>query len=191
MKLPSTLQCKERQNRWSFGLLTPCATICCLVITNRGKAFISHFILRNYEPRTVVFIYKFIFVSALILNIYSNFSLLFIFCKVGLDCCYYYYLLLLLSRGSSVGIALGYGLDDRGSRVRFSAGAGNFSFSTASRKALGLTQPPIQWEPGALSLGLRRPGREANHSPPSSAEVKNAWSYTSTPPIRLHGVLLS
>jgi hypothetical protein len=31
------------------------------------------------------------------------------------------------SRGSSVGIALGYGLDDRDSRVRFPAGAGNFS----------------------------------------------------------------
>jgi hypothetical protein len=31
------------------------------------------------------------------------------------------------SRDSSVGIALGYELDDRGSRVRFSAGAGNFS----------------------------------------------------------------
>jgi hypothetical protein len=28
---------------------------------------------------------------------------------------------------SSVGIALGYGLDDRGSRVRFPAGDGNFS----------------------------------------------------------------
>jgi hypothetical protein len=28
---------------------------------------------------------------------------------------------------SSVGMALGYGLDDRGSRVRFSTGAGNFS----------------------------------------------------------------
>jgi hypothetical protein len=28
---------------------------------------------------------------------------------------------------SSVGIALGYGLDDRGSRVPFPAGAGNFS----------------------------------------------------------------
>jgi hypothetical protein len=26
-----------------------------------------------------------------------------------------------------VGIAMGYGLDDRGSRVRFPAGAGNFS----------------------------------------------------------------
>jgi hypothetical protein len=31
------------------------------------------------------------------------------------------------SRDSSVGIALGYGLDDRGYRVRFLAGAGNFS----------------------------------------------------------------
>jgi len=29
------------------------------------------------------------------------------------------------------------------------------------------------------------------HSPPSSAEVKNAWSYTFTPPVRLHGVVLS
>jgi hypothetical protein len=34
---------------------------------------------------------------------------------------------------------------------------------------------------GALSLGIKWPGREADHSPPSSAEVKNAWSYTSTP----------
>jgi hypothetical protein len=34
---------------------------------------------------------------------------------------------LIKSRDSSVGIALGYGLDDRGSRVRFPAGAGNFS----------------------------------------------------------------
>jgi hypothetical protein len=31
------------------------------------------------------------------------------------------------SRDSSVGMALGYGLDDRGSRIRFLAGAGNFS----------------------------------------------------------------
>jgi hypothetical protein len=32
------------------------------------------------------------------------------------------------SRDSSVGIALGYGPDDRGSRVRFPAGVGNISF---------------------------------------------------------------
>jgi hypothetical protein len=33
----------------------------------------------------------------------------------------------------------------------------------------------------ALSLGVKRPWREDDHSPPSSAAVKNAWSYTSTP----------
>jgi hypothetical protein len=47
--------------------------------------------------------------------------------------------------------------------------------------ALDPTQPRIQWVPGILSLGVKWPGREADYSPPSSAEVKNAWSYTSTP----------
>jgi hypothetical protein len=42
-----------------------------------------------------------------------------------------------------------------------------------SRTALGPTQPPIQWVTGALSAGLKRPRREADHSPPSSAEVKD------------------
>jgi hypothetical protein len=56
-----------------------------------------------------------------------------------------------------------------------------FLFTTGSRTALGPTQPPIQWVRGALSLGIKRPGCEADHSPPSSAEIKNAWSYTSTP----------
>jgi len=69
-------------------------------------------------------------------------------------------------------IATGYGLDDQGSRVRFRAGARNFSTDTASRPALGPTQPSIQWIRGALSLGVKRPGREADYSPPSSAEMK-------------------
>jgi hypothetical protein len=30
----------------------------------------------------------------------------------------------------------------------------------------------LQWVPGDLSLGVKRPGREAYHSPPSSTEVK-------------------
>jgi hypothetical protein len=63
----------------------------------------------------------------------------------------------------------------------FRRGLGIFLFTTVSRTALGPTQPPIQWEPGAISLGVKRPGREADHPPPSSAEVKNAWSYTSIP----------
>jgi len=37
----------------------------------------------------------------------------------------------------------------------------------------------------ALSPKEKRQGREANNSPPSSAEVKNAWSY---PSICLHMV---
>jgi hypothetical protein len=58
---------------------------------------------------------------------------------------------------------------------------GIFFFTTASRTALGPTQHPIQRVPGSLSLGVKRPWREADHSPPSSAEVKNALSYTYTP----------
>jgi hypothetical protein len=50
-----------------------------------------------------------------------------------------------------------------------------------NRPALGSTKPLIQWVSGALSLGVKRPGREADHLPPSSAAVKNAWRYTSTP----------
>jgi hypothetical protein len=34
---------------------------------------------------------------------------------------------------------------------------------------------------GALSLGVKRLGREAAHSPPSSSGVKNVWSCNSTP----------
>jgi hypothetical protein len=32
-------------------------------------------------------------------------------------------------------------------------------------------QPPIHWVSGGSSLGVKRQGRKANHSPPSSAEV--------------------
>jgi hypothetical protein len=56
-------------------------------------------------------------------------------------------------------------------------------FATAvSTSALGPSpQPPIQWVRGALSLGVQRPGRGADNSPPSSEKVENVWSYTSTP----------
>jgi hypothetical protein len=55
--------------------------------------------------------------------------------------------------------------------------------------ALGPTQPSIQWVPGALSLGVKRPGREADHYLHLVPRVKNKWSYNSTPPIRLRGVV--
>jgi hypothetical protein len=74
--------------------------------------------------------------------------------------------------GWLVDIALRYGLDNRGSRVRLPVGARNSLFTTASRTVLGPTQPPIQWVPGTLSLEVKRPGLEADHSPPSSTEVR-------------------
>jgi hypothetical protein len=70
-------------------------------------------------------------------------------------------------------------------------GLGIFLFPNASRTALRPAQSPIQWVPGALSLGVKRPGREADHSPPFSAEVKEWVELYLHSPIRLHGVVLS
>jgi hypothetical protein len=80
---------------------------------------------------------------------------------------------------SSVGIAMGCGLDDRGSisnrAKRF------FVFSTASRLALEPTLPPIQWLLGALPPGVKWPGHEADHSSPSSAKVNNGGALPPLP----------
>jgi hypothetical protein len=78
-----------------------------------------------------------------------------------------------LDRGQRAVIAqLGYGLDDRGSGVRFPAGAGNFSLSHRVQNGSGA-------HPASYPMGTRgsfprvkQPGREADHSPPSSAKVK-------------------
>jgi hypothetical protein len=61
-----------------------------------------------------------------------------------------------------------------------------FLFSIVSRPALGHTEPPIQWVPEE-----KRPGREADHSPPSSAEVKSGGAITPLPHICFHGVMLN
>jgi hypothetical protein len=89
----------------------------------------------------------------------------------------------------SVGIATSYGLYNRGVGVRVPVWSKKLS-SPDRRHRLRSTQPPIQWVPGAIFTGIKRPGREVDHSPPSSAEVKKMWIYTSTP-IRLHGVVLN
>jgi len=43
--------------------------------------------------------------------------------------------------------------------------------------------------PGFLSPVVKWMGHETDHLPPSRAEVKNVWSYTSTPPICLNGMV--
>jgi hypothetical protein len=49
-----------------------------------------------------------------------------------------------------------------------------FLFATASRSAVGPSQPPSKLVTGVLIPRVKRPGRVPDHSPPSSVEVKNA-----------------
>jgi hypothetical protein len=49
---------------------------------------------------------------------------------------------------------------------------------------------PISCAIGTGSFpGVKRPGRSADHPLPSTAEVTNEYSYTSTPPPDLRGML--
>jgi hypothetical protein len=65
-----------------------------------------------------------------------------------------------------------------------------FLFATASIQTLGPSSL-IQWLLEIFTLEGKQPGHEADHSPTSNSKVKNSWSYTSTPPISLHGVVLN
>jgi hypothetical protein len=64
--------------------------------------------------------------------------------------------------------------------IRVPAGASDFHSSPKRQDRL--------WDPHNLLfnthicsfLGIKRPGRGVNQSPPSSAQVKNDWSYIST-----------
>ena len=68
---------------------------------------------------------------------------------------------------SVVGIAAAYGLYGPGNESRWGR-----DFRHLSRLALRPTQQPLQWY--RVFLGSRiRPGRDADLSPPSIAEVKN------------------
>jgi hypothetical protein len=77
----------------------------------------------------------------------------------------------LRSRGSSVSIVSDYGLDDRGS---ITDEAEDFSFSLCVQ--IGSGAHPASYPMGTgdpFPGGKARPGRDTDHSPPSSAEVKN------------------
>jgi hypothetical protein len=95
---------------------------------------------------------------------------------------YYYYYYYYRSRDSSVGIATAYGLDDREVTVPVPLGSRIVSSPQRPDRPWGPTQPTIIRKPGALSPGVKRQGRDANHTPATSAKVKKMWIYTSTPP---------
>jgi hypothetical protein len=59
-------------------------------------------------------------------------------------------------------------------------GLGFFSPDHRDKTGSGALPAPYPVGTRGFSLGVKWPGREADHSPPSDAEIKNAWSYTST-----------
>jgi hypothetical protein len=67
------------------------------------------------------------------------------------------------SRDSSFGRALDYGLDDWGTRVRFPAGVENFTFHHRVQKGFGAHRASYPKGTRSTSLGVERPGREADH----------------------------
>jgi len=69
----------------------------------------------------------------------------------------------------------GYGLDDRG-LIHCWLNDGTFSIRHRLKTGSGAHPAPYPMGTEALISGSN-----ADHSPPFSAEVRNAWSYTSTP----------
>jgi hypothetical protein len=81
-------------------------------------------------------------------------------------------------------------MEDRGSRVRFSAGAGNISLHLRVQNGSGAHPASYPMRvPTDLSLRIKRPGRDADHSLPSSAEIKECVELYIHAPIRIHGVV--
>jgi hypothetical protein len=76
---------------------------------------------------------------------------------------------------SSVSLVPGYGLDDNAIEVQSPAEAKEFFLEPVCRPALGPTQLPVDTmgTGGPFPGAKARLGRDAHHSPPSSAEVKN------------------
>jgi hypothetical protein len=81
------------------------------------------------------------------------------------------------SLGSVGGIATGCGLDGGGFGVRIQVGSRFFFLQVVQTDfEVHLTSYPMST--GDSISGVKRPGREVEHSPPGNAE----WIYTSTPP---------
>jgi hypothetical protein len=87
---------------------------------------------------------------------------------------------LCISLCCAVGIATGYGLDDREVGLRVPVGARIFTSPCCPDRLWGPPSFLSSWYRG-LPPGVKRPGSETDHSPPTSSEIKKMWLYTSTP----------
>jgi hypothetical protein len=79
-----------------------------------------------------------------------------------------------VSRGGSVNIVSGYGLNNRAIEVRSPSGAKDFFSGLCVQTGSGAHPASCTMGTGCpFPGGKARPGRDADHSPPSSAEFDN------------------
>jgi hypothetical protein len=83
------------------------------------------------------------------------------------------------SRDSAVGIATGYGLGDGEVGVRVPVRSRIFTSPFRPDRLWGSPNLLYSGYRGLFPGSKKRPGREADHSPPTSAEVKKMCIYTS------------
>jgi hypothetical protein len=79
------------------------------------------------------------------------------------------------SHSSIVGIMTGYGLDNRGVRVRVPVGSRTFTSPYHPDQLWGPPNLQTNGYGGAISPGVKQQNREADHSPPTSVKVKETW----------------
>jgi hypothetical protein len=85
------------------------------------------------------------------------------------------------SQDSVVDVATGYWLDDRGVADRVPVGSRIFFLHVVQTgSGAHLTSYPMGT--GGSFRWVKRTVREADHSPPTSGQVKKIWIYTSSPP---------
>jgi hypothetical protein len=89
---------------------------------------------------------------------------------------FFYAFLYNWGRDNAVGIATRYGLEGPGIESRWGE-----IFRTYSDRLRG--QPSLLYNGYRVFPGVKAAGRDTDHTPPSSAEVKKELSYTSTHPM--------
>jgi hypothetical protein len=91
------------------------------------------------------------------------------------------YSLVGMSRDSALGIGTGYRLEDQEVGVQVPVGSRIFS-SPNIQTGSGVHPTSYPMGTGGSIPGVKRPGSEADHHPPTSDEIRKTWVYTSTPP---------
>jgi hypothetical protein len=87
----------------------------------------------------------------------------------------------LVGTHSLIGTATGYGMDDQGGRSSSPGRVKNFLFHFFQTGS-GVHPTSYTMGTGGSFPRVKRPEREADHSPPASVEVNKMWIYTTTPP---------